>query len=33
MIALTACFGLEAYQWDIKNVFVNAEYMDKEIYI
>ena len=32
MMAIAAYFGLEAYQWDIKNAFVNAT-MDEEVFV
>ena len=32
MMAIAAYFGLEAYQWDIKNAFVNAV-MDEEVFV
>jgi transposase InsO family protein len=32
MMAIAAYFGLEAYQWDIQNAFVNAD-MDEEVFV
>jgi hypothetical protein len=32
MMGIAAFFGLEAYQWDIQNAFVNAV-MDEDVFV